>query len=126
MDFITGYWDKVSEDERSVLSYLDSIYPTVVDYYGKPTPKRVVMAEKRRFVDRWPIRHTWPHTESPQPRITCDGARPECEISGLRDFDSVNPTRSARSTGTFRYHYEVSFAASTPLILSEDSRVISR
>ncbi|MGA7865923.1 MAG: hypothetical protein WCA23_18375, partial [Stellaceae bacterium] len=59
------------------------------------------------------------------PRISCDSATAQCEITGVRDFDAVSAERGARSVGAVRYSYTVRFADGSPQILAEDSKVVS-
>jgi len=62
----------------------------------------------------------------PSPRISCNDATAECEITGIRDFDAVSAERAARSGGVVRYSHTVRFADGSPQIVAEDSKVVSR
>jgi cold shock protein len=125
-DFINSYWDQVSGSGDRLLSYLSSIYSPLVNYYGKPTPREIVLKEKYNFIRRWPMRQTWPSAGAESPMISCNNAAAECEIAGVRDFDAASAERGARSTGTVRYSYKVRFMDGSAQIVAEDSKVVSR
>jgi hypothetical protein len=122
---MNAYWANVGGSSDQVLPYLSSIYAPLVDYYGKPATRESILKEKINFIRRWPIRQTWLPPGEVSPRISCDNATAECEITGVRDFDAVSAERGARSVGMVRYSYTVRFADGSPQIVAEDSKVIS-
>jgi hypothetical protein len=124
-NFMNAYWANVGGSSDQVLPYLSSIYAPVVDYYGKPVTRESILKEKMNFIRRWPIRQTWLPPGEASPRISCDNATAECEITGVRDFDAASAERGARSVGAVRYSYTVHFAGGSPQIVAEDSRVVS-
>jgi hypothetical protein len=125
-DFINAYWSNIAGVEPDVLGYLNSSYGSLVNYYGRTKTKKAVLADKVAFMNRWPIRRTWPLPGEERPKITCSEASSECTISGVRDFDTANPERGARSVGAVRYSYRVRFGDGPPHIVSEDSAVVAR
>jgi hypothetical protein len=125
-DFINAYWNNVAGVEPDVLGYLNTSYGARVDYYGRAKTKEAVLADKAAFMNRWPIRRTWPRSGAESPKITCYDASSECAISGVRDFDNASPERGARVVGAVRYSYTVRFGGGAPQILSEDSAVVAR
>jgi hypothetical protein len=124
-NFMNAYWANVGGSSDQVLPYLSSIYAPVVDYYGKPVTRERVLADKLNFIHRWPFRETWLPPGEASPRISCDNATAECEITGVRDFDAVSAERGARSVGAVQYSYTVRFAGGSPQIVAEDSKVVS-
>lgn len=124
-NFMNAYWANVGGSSDQVLPYLSSIYAPVVDYYGKPVTRESILKEKLNFILRWPMRQTWLAAGEASPRISCDDAKAECEITGVRDFDAVSPERGTRAIGAVRYTYTVRFAGGSPQIVAEDSRVIA-
>ena len=123
---MNAYWANVGGSSDQVLPYLNSVYAPRVDYYGKPATRESILKEKLDFIRRWPMRQTWLPPGGASPRISCDNATAECDISGVRDFDTVSPERGARSIGLVRYTYRVRFADGSPQIVAEDSNVVSR
>ncbi len=124
-NFMNAYWANVGGSSDQVLPYLGSIYAPVVDYYGKPATRDSILKDKWNFIRRWPIRQTWLPPSEPSPRISCNDATAECEITGVRDFDAVSPERGTRAVGLVRYSYTVRFAEGLPQIVAEDSKVVS-
>ena len=125
-NFMNAYWANVGGSSDQVLPYLSSIYAPVVDYYGKPETRESILTDKLSFIRRWPIRQTWLPPGEASPRISCNDATAECEITGVRDFDAVNAERAARTGGVVRYSYTFRFTDRSPKIIAEDSRVVSR
>jgi hypothetical protein len=123
---MNAYWANVGGSSDQVLPYLSSVYAPVVDYYGKPATRESLLKEKLNFIRRWPIRQTWLPPGESSPRISCDNATAECEITGVRDFDAVSAARGARAVGAVRYSYTVRFAHGSPQIVAEDSKLVSR
>ena len=122
---MNAYWANVGGNSDQVLPYLSSIYAPVVDYYGTPATRETILNDKLNFIHRWPFRETWLPPGEASPRISCDYATAECQITGVRDFDAVSPERGARSVGAVRYSYKVRFADGSPQIVAEDSNVVS-
>ena len=125
-NFMNAYWANVGGSGDQVLPYLSSIYAPVVDYYGKPVTRESILRDKLNFIRRWPIRETWLPPGEASPRISCNDAKAECEITGVRDFDVVSAERGARSVGAVRYSYTVRFAGGPPQIVAENSKIVSR
>jgi hypothetical protein len=123
--FINSYWEQSSTSGDEALRYLSAIYAPVVNYYGQQRTRDSVLQDKHAFLRRWPIRQTWPAFEAGNPTISCDRARAECGITGLRDFAAESPKRSARSTGVVRYWYKVRFVDGTAQIVAESSKVVA-
>ena len=123
--FINSYWEQSSASGDEALRYLSSIYAPVVNYYGQQKTRDSVLQDKHAFLRRWPIRQTWPAFEAENPMISCDRARAECKITGLRDFAAESPERGARSAVMVRYSYKVRFVDRTAQIVAESSKVVA-
>jgi hypothetical protein len=122
---MNAYWANVGGSSDQVLPYLNTVYAPIVDYYGHPATRQSILMEKLNFIRRWPIRQTWLPRGEASPRISCNEATAECEITGVRDFDAVSAERGARSVGAVRYSYTLRFADGSPQIVAEDSSVVS-
>lgn len=123
--FINSYWEQSSASGDEALRYLSSIYAPVVNYYGQQRTRDSVLQDKHAFLQRWPIRQTWPASEAGNPTVSCDRAKAECKITGLRDFAAESPERGARSAGVVRYSYKVRFVDGTAQIVAESSKVVA-
>jgi len=124
-NFMNAYWANVGGSSDQVMPYLSSIYAPIVDYYGKPATRESILHEKFNFIRRWPMRQTWLPPGEASPKISCNDATAECEITGVRDFDAVSAERGARSVGAVHYLYRIRFAEGSPQIVAEESKVIS-
>ena len=122
---MNSYWQTVDDGGDRVLPYLSSIYAPMVTYYGKLLPKQAILRDKYYFVRRWPIRQTWSSPGAESPRISCNEAAAQCEISGIRDYKAVNAERDARATGVVRYRYAVRFSEGSPQIVAEESNIVA-
>jgi hypothetical protein len=122
--FMNSYWQTVDDGGDRVLPYLSSIYAPMVTYYGKLLPKQAILRDKYYFVRRWPIRQTWSSPGAESPRISCNEAAAQCEISGFRDYEAVNAERGARAAGVVRYRYAVRFSEGSPQIIAEESNIV--
>jgi hypothetical protein len=123
-DFMSSYWRQVGGDSGQVLAFLGSIYAPTLIYYGKPTSRETVLKDKSNFMRRWPIRRTWSSLTAESPRISCDNGTVECEIRGVRDFETVSAERGARSVGVVYYWYRVRFANGSAQIIGENSEAV--
>ena len=117
--FMGSYWQSVEETSDRVLPYLNSIYAPMVTYYGKLLPKQAVLRDKYYFLKHWPVRQTW---ETESPRISCNDAAAECEITGVRKYKAMNVDRHA--SGMVRYAYTLHFSEGSPQIVVEDSKTV--
>jgi hypothetical protein len=90
-NFMNAYWANVGGTSDQVLPYLGSIYAPIVNYYGRPATRESILQDKYDFIRRWPMRQTWVPPGAASPKIFCDDATAECEITGVRDFDAVSP-----------------------------------
>jgi hypothetical protein len=108
--------ETVEEQAASLLAHLfsswnsgymqgiSSMYADNVFYYGKETSKADVVLDKKRFMDRWPVRSytVRPGTTS----IRCNGRDTqldECVASGTVDWVAANQTRRATGVANFSY-----------------------
>lgn len=117
------YLDSVSSPNGTTLAAAPRFYGDRVRFFGRTLPIGAVMAEKRRFFQRWPQRRYEPHGE---PQVACDGPSATCLVRVVHDFTATSPARGARSQGVAELTLTVSVAGARPVIVSESSRVLSR
>src|SRR5262249_25278986 len=95
-----------------------------VMYYGKLISKSAVLADKQRFMMRWPERT---YTIDQATLLTsCDDAKRECRLSGLADWRTANAVHATSARGRARFEYTISMPAEVPKIASETSKVVER
>jgi hypothetical protein len=123
-DFASFYWIHVANENEDAIKYLSETYADVVNYYGKRVSKGEIIADKRRFVKRWPERNYQPRWIDT--KINCHAKSQECTIEGVADFEANNPTRGKSESGTFRYSMKIRLVADRINIVAESSEVIGR
>ena len=123
-DFASFYWVHVANENAEAIKYLSKTYADVVDYYGKRLAKAAIIAEKRRFVERWPDRNYRPRWNDT--KITCEPTTRQCTINGIADFVAKNVARKRQESGTLRYSIRIEFIEDQMRIVAESSEVIAR
>ncbi|WP_375453275.1 hypothetical protein [uncultured Methylobacterium sp.] len=97
-------------------------YGARLRFHGRMTTLAELLAEKRRFAQRWPERRYAPRTV----RTACDAALESCIVRAIVDFRAGSPARGARAQGVAELVLEVSFPGGRAVIVSESSRVLRR
>jgi hypothetical protein len=122
LDAAEEFFAATSRSRAETLDYLDSVYPLEVDYFGKPTPRGVVLQEKQDFVARWPQRS---YILRDGASVTCraDGT---CVVDGLVDWRNYSAPRKATSTGTARFTLTFARRGGAVTLLGESSTVLER
>jgi hypothetical protein len=124
LEAATKFFRASTLPNREALSFLDRVYPSEVIYFGKRASKDYVMAEKRAFIERWPLRaySIRPGTIS----TSCDPKDNSCAVTGIVDWRASSPDRNAASTGSARFQLTFAINAGEPTLLSEWSEVLTR
>jgi hypothetical protein len=121
--FVVYYLTTV--ENRGDVDDLSAYYSDIINYYGKPTAKSDVVADKMRFMRRWPNRK---YTIRPQSlTVACDIMR--CTVDGMIDFDVSNAGKRSIGAASFTYHMLMKHNNSEPpdlLVTAENSIVVRR
>jgi len=123
-DFASFYWAHIANENEEAIQFLSSAYTDSVDYYGRRTAKQTVIAEKRRFVQRWPERNYRPRSNDTS--ITCEAQNQQCTIQGIADFAAKNAARGKQERGSFHYTITVKLVDGSFRIVAENSNVVDR
>ena len=116
------YLAAFSGSNGAMVSSAARFYGERLRFHGRMTTLAALLAEKRRFAQRWPERRYEPHDT----RTACNAALQSCVVRTLVDFRAASPARGVRSQGVAELVLEVSFAGGRPVIVSESSRVLRR
>lgn len=121
---IMAVWSDLKEQLADVLDVVDLLYGQQVVYYGKTTNKKAVLADKRRFMQRWPERR---YAVRPLTlKTTCDATR-VCAVSGIVDWSATNPATAAQARGSAKFYYRVLWSEEgAGTIIHEESKVLDR
>lgn len=116
-----GLW---SAPNRVALASASSFYGPTVIFHRQARTISSVLAEKRRFAERWPDRSYRYRPETT--RVSCTSGGTQCMVRSIFDFSAANLRRGRRSLGIGEHELVVSFSGNRPVIASEDSRVLRR
>lgn len=123
-DLTRAYFATFSEPNGVVLGATPRFYGDRVVFHGRTMSLSALLAEKRRFLARWPERRYRARPDSI--RTACNAGIATCQVESTVDFVAANPGRGVRSEGTVAVRMALSFAGGRPVIVSESSRVLSR
>jgi hypothetical protein len=120
-EFLIYYLTAV--ESRGNVDYLSHYYSDTINYYGKPTAKSAVVADKIKFMRRWPNRTYTIRPESLT--IVCDIMR--CVADGVIDFDVSNAGKRSTGTASFTYHLLMRLNNSEPpLLVTAENSIVAR
>jgi hypothetical protein len=120
LDYL-AFW---SASNAEALQSTPEFYTPRVTFHGRSMSAQALFDEKRRFVQRWPVRDYRHRSDSI--RTACDPAGDSCTVRSVFDFDAANPARSRRSRGVATLELVVTFANERPFIAAESSIVHDR
>lgn len=118
------YLDNVSAPNAESLAGARNFYGASVRRFGKTESLAAVLADKRRFAQRWPERRY--AAQSGAIRTSCNAALKACIVRATFDYRTQNLARGARSQGIGELILEISFAETRPVIVAESGRVLRR
>jgi len=90
-----------NSDGRTALSVANDAYANYVDYFGKTTTHREVLADKKRYYDRWPIRTSQVRDYTVE--VFCENNK--CAVTGEYDWFVSSPKRNKKAAGTASFYY---------------------
>jgi hypothetical protein len=120
--FALSYLDFWSRPNGATLFASPVFYAPRVRFHGKAMRPSELMAEKQRFVRRWPVRRYEPRLDTLT--TTCRGD--VCTVRTSFDFSAAAPARGTRSRGRGDLELAIRFAGRRPYIVAETSRVTLR
>ena len=118
------YLDSVSAPGDGMVVAAPKFYAERVRFHGRTLSLAALIAEKRRFVRRWPERRY--EAQGGATRTACNAASATCIVHTTFDFRADNLARGVRSQGVSELTLTISFAGERPLIVAESSRVLRR
>jgi hypothetical protein len=118
------YLDLWSAPNRLTLATASSFYGPTVKFHGRERTLDSVLAEKRRFAERWPQRTYRYRPETTM--VACESDEARCTVWAIFDFSAAAPGRGRRALGMGEHELVVSLSSGGPVIVSETSRVLHR
>jgi hypothetical protein len=122
--FVVDYFAHWSEGGDEALAYFAARYAGHVTFYGQILDRAEVMASKRSYAERWPLRVYTVRSDAID--TFCNQANHTCTISGIVDWDCRNPSRHAETTGSAHFSLTVALTDGAGEILAESGSVIAR
>ena len=122
--FAVDYLNAWSASNRQALQATPEFYGSRVLFHGQSNSFGALLAKKRRFAQRWPERNYRYRPNTMNVRCSPDGDT--CSVRSAFDFEAANPKLNRRSRGVATHELLVNFAGERPIIISENSRVLSR
>ena len=118
------YLDLWSGSNRMTLAAASSFYGPVVMFHGRERTLGSVLAEKRRFTERWPQR-TYRYRPGTT-MVACESDGTRCTVWAIFDFSATSSGEGRRSQGIGEHELVVSLSGGRPVIVAETSRVLQR
>jgi DnaJ domain len=118
--FVSALTSKWSDTNAGTLDGLDAFYAAQVDYFGKRLSRERVLADKRRFVERWPERTYKIRSSYEQ----CSAS--ECLVEGSVEWETRSAARKARASGVADFRYVLMPLGRTFVIRAEGGNIIQR
>lgn len=118
------YLDSVSAPGDALVATAPRFYAERVRFHGRTLSLSAVMAEKSRFVRRWPVRHYAVQARSLH--TACNAQSATCQVYATFEFRAENPARGARSQGVSELVLTIDVSGARPVIVAEGSRVVQR
>jgi hypothetical protein len=119
-DLAFRYLELWSGSNRMTLAGTRSFYGSSVVFHGRRMSFSSLLAEKRRFVQRWPSRDYRYRPETMG--IACDSNGNLCRVHSSFEFTAAHAGRGRRSRGIGSHDLVVSFSEREPVIASESSQ----
>lgn len=85
--FLISYYDTWSDSDTLAFRFIDTAYAETITFYGTDRSRNYVIAEKRKFIERWPFRAYNPRSETV--KITCEE---NCRIAGVVEWYARSTT----------------------------------
>jgi hypothetical protein len=118
--FVSALTSKWSDTNAAALGGLAALYAAQVDYFGKRLSRDRVLANKRRFFERWPERTYKIQSSYEQ----CSAS--ECLVEGYVQWETRSPARKARASGLADFRFVLMPSGPAFVIRAEGGNVIQR
>lgn len=116
--FMARFHDAWSASNEVALSFMASAYADSVEFYGATISREAVLADKRKFAERWPRRAYSVRHDSQ--KAYCGGT---CTVTGLVEWFTHSPARGRMSSGLAEF--TLTWDPATGRILAESGKVLA-
>lgn len=119
--FVLGLIMSSSLPKADLLATARNFYADSVTFYGKVLTQADVLADKARYVDRWPSRASAARVSTMM--TFCDGKI--CRVTGLYDWSVAAPQRKASAKGSAEFEYLIDMSEGYKVV-AENGKVLDR
>jgi hypothetical protein len=105
ISFANDYFAHWSDSNAAAIGYFGRIYSDSVKFAERSISRDSLMAEKRKFAERWPERLYSARPKTIQ--AECDETARTCSVTGLIDWDCRNSQRPERSAGVAKFTLQI-------------------
>lgn len=106
---------------EDAMNFTREFYADTVDYFKKKRPKSEILADKKAYFARWPIRRFV--VDQSSLKANCKDQM--CLVMGIYDYTVSSPARGKTASGTSNFTYVLDLRNRYRIVM-EDSEVISR
>jgi hypothetical protein len=110
------YLEDWSLPNDAALAAMEASYFAELDFYGTTILRENVIAEKRAFAERWPVRRYTAQPEGMEIRCIVSG----CLVAAFVNWEAYSPERNESASGVA--WYGLAFDVETGLIILEDGK----
>jgi hypothetical protein len=111
-----------TSDGAAAVQEVRATYAPRVRFYGRVLNHEQLRAEKRRFLERWPVRRY--ALRAGTVRVACEGHL--CRVRAVLDWRAENP-RKAMSQGVSSFEQTFVFVpGARPAVIEESGKVLMR
>lgn len=110
-----------SRDGEASIASVPNVYGPRVQFYGRNLSYAALAAEKRRALERWPLRS---YTARPGSiTVVCNESTLKCAVRAIVDY-RVEDRRGRAMSGATSFDLGIGFAGPRPVVLYENGRVL--
>src|SRR3954447_16634208 len=124
LELSRAYLSAWSSRGHAALARVKYVYAPQVHFYGRTMNHSSLYAEKKRFIQRWPVRRYGLVPGSVQ--VSCARSRSTCTVIALIRWRAANRARRAVARGTSRFSQTFYFGKSRPVVIAETGSVLRR
>ncbi len=122
--FLQNHYNIFNRDVHTFADYMDRVYSDTVEYFGRPLPRRRLLEENIRFINRWPSRIY--SVRASDTTISCERGSNLCTIFAVVDWNVRSDERRVRSIGTTNVTMTLDFSGQRVRIIRESGVVTHR
>ena len=102
--FVLSVIEQWSGPSDLSVRFLSTAYSPQVEYYGSLKDRDVVLQDKKKFAERWPVREYTVRMNTIETR--CDLSTSQCDVRGILDWTASSEKRNVLASGAADFDYK--------------------